>query len=75
MTMMYSPIGGWVNAIGSELEDLKSKGWFAEGTEGYLDPSSIKKSQPLVKQEKTGIVEEQPAVVRVGRPRRGSQPT
>ena len=72
MTIMYSPLGGWMDVIGGEIEDMKKKGWFLEGEDGFLPPGK----QPLVKPPETGIVKPQPAAARrVGRPRRGVPPT
>jgi hypothetical protein len=71
---MYSPIGGYMDVPGTEVAELTAKGWFAEGTPGFVDRFALK-NQPLAEPEKPSTLEPQPAVVRVGRPRRGSQPT
>ena len=76
MTQMYSPIGGWTDVPGSEIDDLTKKGWFAEGTPGFVDRYAAKRAaqaQPLVQAQEPSIVEPQPEEPRrVGRSRRGA---
>ena len=72
---MYSPIGGWLDVIPADVEDMKTKGWFLEGEPGYFDGTKKAEKQPLAESKKPSIVDAQPEVSpRVGRPRRGSTP-
>lgn len=40
MTMMYSPIGGWQDTPPGEIADMKKKGWFLDGEEGFVSPKA-----------------------------------
>jgi hypothetical protein len=75
MTMMYSPIGGWMDVIPGEVEDMRKKGWFTEDNENYVHPHYNRVT--LAKQDESAIMGAQAAVQekvkrRVGRPRKGS---
>lgn len=67
MTMMYSPLGGWLDVIPGDVADMRKKGWYTEDNENYLHPGGLVKSA-----EKTIMEEQAVAVRRVGRPRKGS---
>jgi len=72
MTQIYSPIGGYLDVPGNEVAELVAKGWFVEGTPGFVDRYAAKR-QPLVPAQEPSIVEPQPEEPRrVGRSRRGA---
>ena len=73
---IYSPIGGYADVSAAEAEEMKAKGWFAEGTPGFVSREEYKKRsqpQPVEQPQEPSIVEPQStASRRIGRPRRGS---
>lgn len=71
MTMMYSPIGGWMDVISNDVEDMRKKGWYTEDNENYVHPRG--RRQPIVNPSESAIMQTQAVSKRrVGRPRKGS---